>query len=36
VLVARRQFRKSTPPVPEQAVAGAKKDVEAVKEAVQR
>jgi uncharacterized membrane protein YqjE len=36
VLVARRQFRKSTPPLPEEAVTGAKKDVEAVKEAVQR
>jgi len=35
-LVARNQFRKSTPPVPEEAVADVKKDVEVVKEAVKR
>jgi uncharacterized membrane protein YqjE len=35
-LVARNQFRKSTPPVPEEALADTKKDIQAVKEAVQR
>jgi uncharacterized membrane protein YqjE len=36
VLVARSQFRKSTPPVPEEALADTKKDIQTVKEAVQR
>ena len=36
VLVARGQFRKSTPPVPTEALADTKKDIQVVKEAVQR
>jgi uncharacterized membrane protein YqjE len=36
VLVARSQFRKSTPPVPEEALADTKKDIQTVKEAVKR
>jgi uncharacterized membrane protein YqjE len=36
VFVARGQFRKSTPPLPEEALADTKKDIQAVKEAVRR
>ena len=36
VLMARSQFRKSTPPLPEEALADTKKDIQTVKEAVQR
>ncbi|HEV7652057.1 MAG TPA: phage holin family protein [Actinophytocola sp.] len=36
VFVARGQLRKSTPPVPTEAVADAKKDIQVVKEAVRR
>jgi uncharacterized membrane protein YqjE len=33
MLVARRQLRQGTPPVPEQAIEGAKEDLHALKEA---
>jgi membrane protein len=36
LLVARGQFRKSTPPLPTEAVADTKKDIQVVKEAVKR
>ena len=36
VLLGRRRMRKATPPVPEQAVAGVKADIEEIKERAHR
>lgn len=35
-LIGRSQFKRGTPPLPEQAISGIKQDVEAVKEGVRR